>query len=57
MTQSISAFISCIRMADSGSLQYSSETDKDYELSLSASLFSEASKEICLLSLPLEMEV
>ena len=44
-------------MADSGSLRYSSETDDDYDLSLSTTLSSEASEEICLSGLPLEMEV
>ena len=43
-------------MADSGSSRYFSEIDDDY-LSLSTSVSSEASEEICLSSSPLEMEV
>ena len=57
MTQTGCTFITCVRMADSGSSRYSSETDDDYNLSLSTSLSSEASEEICLSGPPLEMEV
>ena len=57
MTQNGSTFISCIRMANSGSSRYSSEIDDDYDLSLSTSLSTKVSEEICLSSLPLEMEV
>ena len=57
MTQTGCTFITCVRMADSGSSRYSSEIDDDYDLSLSSSLSSEASKEICLPGAPLKMEV
>ena len=57
MTQTGCTFITCVRMADSGSSRYSSETDDDYDLSLSTSVSSWASEEICLSGPPLEMEV
>ena len=44
-------------MADGGSSCNSSGTEDDFELSVSTSLSSEASEEMLLTSLPLEMEV
>ena len=44
-------------MAEYGSSRYPSETNDDYDLSLSTSLSSKASKEIYLSGPPLEMEV
>ena len=57
MTQTGRTFISQVRMAEYGSSQYFSKTDHDYDLSLSTSLSSEASKEIYLSNPPLEMDV
>ena len=44
-------------MADGDSSRNSSETEDDFELSVSISLSSEASEEMLLSSPPLEMEV
>ena len=57
MTQTGCTLISRIRMAEYGSSQYSSETDDDYDLSISPSISSEASEEIYLSSPPLEKDV
>ena len=57
MTQTGCTLISRVRMAEYGSSRYSSETDDDYDLSISPSISSEASEEIYLLSPPLETDV
>ena len=57
MTQTGCTLISCVRMAEYGTSRYSSETDDDYDLTLSPSLSSEASKEIHLSSPPLETDM
>ena len=57
MTQTGCTLISRVRMAEYGSSRYSSETDDDYDLSISPSISSEASEEIYLSSPPLETDV
>ena len=57
MTQTGCTLISRIRMAEYGSSRYSSETDDDYDLSISPSISSEASEEIDLSSPPLETDL
>ena len=57
MTQTGCTLISRIKMAEYGSSRYSSETDDDYDLSISPSISSEGSEEIYLSSPPLETDV
>ena len=57
MTEPGSTFIVCITMAESGSPRCSSDSDDEYNLTLSSSLFSEVSEEVRLSWPSLEMEV
>ena len=57
MTEPGSTFIPRITMAESGSPRRSSDSDNEYDLTLSSSLSSEVSKEVCLSWPSLEMEV
>ena len=57
MTEPVSTFITRIRMAESGSPRRSSDSDDEYDLTLSSSLSSEVSKEVRLSWPSLEMEV
>ena len=57
MTEPGSAFITRVRMAESGSPRRSSDSDDEYDLTLSSSLSSEVSEEVRLSWPSLEMEV
>ena len=57
MNEPGSIFIPRIRMAESGSPRCSSDSDDEYDLTLSSSLSSEVSKEVRLSWPSLEMEV
>ena len=57
MTQTGCTLITRFRMAKYGSSRYSSETDNDYDLSLSPSLSSKASKVIDFSSPPLKIDL
>ena len=57
MTEPGSTFILRFTMAESGSPQRSSDSDDEYNLTLSSSLSSENSEEVCLSWASLEMEV
>ena len=52
-----STFIPCIRMAENGSPRCSSNSDNEYDLTLSSSLSSEVNEELHLSWPSLEMEV
>ena len=57
MTEPRSTFIPHVTMAESGSPQCYSDSDDEYDLTLSSSLSSEVSKEVRLSWPSLEMEV
>ena len=57
MTEPGSSFITRVGMAEGGSPRRSSDSDDEYDLTVSSSLFSEVSEEARLFWPSLEMEV